>query len=124
MVLNRFMTNIASSDLPASSGFYTSLFGFSIEFESDWFVSLKAKHLNLELGLIDANHQVFPKDAKGTTQGLYLTFVIDDVDEFYSVVTESGIKVIEPPTDTEYGQRRLLIQAPEGTVCDVSSLIK
>ncbi|WP_082338130.1 VOC family protein [Roseivirga seohaensis] len=50
--INRIMTNICSDNLAASRDFYTKLFDFKVDFDSDWFVHLISKNKNLELGIV------------------------------------------------------------------------
>ena len=52
-------------------------------------------------------------------QGFYITFVVDDVDELFEVAQAENFGVFQAPLDTFYGQRRLLLKDPNGTVVDV-----
>jgi len=62
-----------------------------------------------------------PEASKGSIAGVYLTFVIDDVDGFHQNAVKNGYEVLQAPEITPYGQKRMLLVAPEGTGCDVSS---
>jgi len=119
--IKRFMTNVCSQDLAKSRDFYTALFAFNVDYDSDWFVHLISDGRELEVGIILETHEVVPTRAKGNISGAYLTFVVEDVDAFYNKAKNLNISVLQPPEMTPYGQKRLLLQAPEGTVCDVSS---
>lgn len=121
--VNRLLVNICSNNVSNSKDFYTKLFNFEVEFESDWFVQLISKETGLELGIIERSHQIVPKDYRNTPQGFYLTFVVDDADAVFEFAKESKLEIIEKPHDTFYGQRRLLLKDPDGTLLDVSSLI-
>jgi predicted enzyme related to lactoylglutathione lyase len=121
MKINRLLTNVCSQDLERSKKFYTDLFAFNIGYDSDWFVHLVSEGKELELGIISKDHEVVPTQSQGAIAGVYLTFVVDNVDQFYENSTALGYKAEQPPEMTPYGQKRMLIIAPEGTVCDVSS---
>lgn len=121
MKINRLLTNICSQDLEQSKWFYSTLFGFDIDYDSDWFVHLISENRALELGIILQNHEIVPEKAKGSIAGVYLTFVVDDVDRFYLNAQKNGCEILQAPEITPYGQKRMLLVAPEGTVCDVSS---
>jgi uncharacterized glyoxalase superfamily protein PhnB len=41
-------------------------------------------------------------------------FVIDNVDEYYQEIIHRGIKVAEPPADTEWNAREMAIIDPDG----------
>ena len=120
--MDRLLINICSTNLAASKDFYARLFDFNVDFDSDWFVHLVSQNKNLELGIIDAKSDVVPPGLNSAAEGFYLTMVIDNVDDFFER-NQDELDVIEPPSDTFYGQRRLLIKDPNGVVIDVSSLI-
>ncbi len=124
MALQRFMFNICSDDLPGSRDFYVRLFGFQVNFDSDWFVQLKDSTQPFELGIIARTHEMVPKDFQAQPQGIYPTFVVEDVEVQYRIAQEAGYTIVAPPIDTFYGQRRLLLKDPNGMLVDVSSLMK
>ncbi len=121
MKINRLLTNICTSDLEKSKTFYTTLFNLNVEYDSDWFVHLTSSDGDFELGLILQTHEIVPAIAKGKIKGTYLTFVIDDVNSGYHTVKDLDVEILEAPKETPYGQTRMLVLAPEGTVCDISS---
>ena len=120
-VINRQMTNICSTDLPASKAFYTALFDFNVDYDSDWFVHLISNDKQLELGIISQSSEIVPKQARTNPKGFYITFVVASADTVYEAAKAAGLEVLEPPTDTFYGQRRMLLQDPNGVIVDVSS---
>ena len=124
MEIKRLLTNICSSDLEQSKLFYTTLFSFKVDYDSDWFIHLISEGRELELGIISECHSVVPEQTRGKVSGAYLTFVVDDVDSFYKKSQGLGFTALQAPETTSYGQKRMLLVAPEGTVCDVSSPIR
>ncbi|MEM9564444.1 MAG: VOC family protein [Actinomycetota bacterium] len=121
-VPQRAFFSVLSADLARSRDWYTSLFGYRIEFDSDWFVHLQDPDTPmLELGLINRDHEIVDERIRPNPIGGVVTLVVDDVDELHATVVERGIEVIQPPTDLFYGQRRMLIVDPDGQVLDVSS---
>ena len=119
--INRLLTNICSDNLSAGKKFYTELFDFQVDYDSDWFVHLISKDKQLELGLIDRSHEIVPKAYQTPPAGFYITFVVDNVDELFETAKTQGFEILEKPSDTFYGQRRLLLKDPDGTLVDVSS---
>ncbi len=121
--MNRLFFNILCKDLEASKVFYTTLLEMTVHFNSDWFVILKPSgETPYELGLIDIDHQIVPAAATGDVGGTYPTFVVDDVEIVYQRAQAMGVEIIEAPKDMFYGQRRMLLRAPDGLVLDISSL--
>jgi len=53
-----------------------------------------------------------PKRLGQATQALYTN--VDDVDKHFARAKKAGAKILEEPTDTEYGDRRYGAEDPEG----------
>ena len=121
--INRLLINICSDKLPESKDFYTNLFDFQIGYDSDWFVHLISNDKQLEIGIIDRKNQIVPKEYQKYPQGFYLTFVVDNADAIFEDAKRYNFEILEVPTDTMYGQRRLLLKDPNGAMIDVSSPI-
>ena len=122
--VNRIMTNICSDKLAESKYFYTKLFDFEVDYDSDWFVHLISKDKKLELGIIDRSNEIVPEGFQNSPQGFYITFVVDNVDPLFSIAESEKFKIVSEPMDTFYGQRRLLLEDPDGSLVDISSPIK
>ena len=124
MKIDRFFTNICSDHLSQSRDFYTTLFDMEVSFDSDWFVNLLSKDKRFEIGIISRTHEIVPADHQVSPQGFYLTFIVENVDRLYEIVQEKGLAILEKPHDTFYGQRRMLLKDPDGTLVDVSTPIE
>lgn len=121
--INRMMTNICSDNLAASRDFYTKLFDFSVDYDSDWFVHLISKDKQLELGIISQTSEIVPVEFQNSPLGFYVTFVVDNTDEVFEIAKTEKFEVLSEPAATFYGQRRLLLKDPNGILLDVSSPI-
>lgn len=121
MKINRIMTNLCSDNLAESKVFYTSLFDFKVGYESDWFVHLVSEGRELEVGIMQSNHDLIPEEFRGKPAGMYLTLVVDDAMAVYDRTIELGCNVVKAPELTFYGQKRLLLKDPGGVLVDVSS---
>ncbi len=122
--IDRMMTNICSDKLPETRDFYTKLFDFTIDYDSDWFIHLISKNKQLELGIIDRTHEIVPKECQNQPQGFYITFVVENADAVFEMAKNNGFEIIAAPENTFYGQRRVLLKDPNGTMVDVSSPIR
>ncbi|MEO1000456.1 MAG: VOC family protein [Pseudomonadota bacterium] len=118
--MERMILNVATGDLAGSEAFWRGLLGLEAAFESDWFILLTGP-AGIQIGLIAAGHEVVPAGVGGTPRGLYPTFVVADVEVAAETARGMGAEILEGPADTFYGQRRMLVRAPEGTVLDISS---
>lgn len=120
--VERMMVNVVTDDIAATRDFYVALLDLEAIYDSDWFAVLASKQKpTLELGIIARGSEVTPALARGAAGGAYLTFVVGDVNAVFDRAGALGVDVIELPTDQFYGQRRMLVRDPAGTVVDVSS---
>lgn len=125
MAIARLIPNICSTKLAESRDFYTRLLDLEVTFDSDWYVQLASTNTpGLELGILRQDHNLIPEAFRSSPQGLYLTFVVDDVDAVYAKAQAMTIEILQPPADEFYGQRRLLITDPNGLLLDISAPIK
>ena len=120
--MQRSFFSVLSDDLGAARDWYVGLFGYRVDFDSDWFVQLQdPDRPGLELGIIARDHEIVPDRLRSAPVGGLLTLVVDDVDALHRSAEALGVEVLEPPRDLFYGQRRMLLADPDGMVVDVSS---
>jgi predicted enzyme related to lactoylglutathione lyase len=119
----RSFVSIVSERLPATRDFYVELFDWRVDYDSDWFVHLQASdNAAIELGVLRRDHEVVPDALRAVpAASVLLTIVVPDVDAVHRVVLDRGFSLVEAPRDLFYGQRRMLIRDPSGTLIDVSS---
>lgn len=122
MILKRILTNICSDRLVESRDFYVALLGFTVKYDSDWYVQLaSAENPELELGIIRRDHELVPHDHQTSPSGIYITFVVADVDHVYRQALAMGLSIVQPPRNEFYGQRRFLTVDPNGCLIDICS---
>jgi len=120
--IERMIFNIATDDLAGVRDFYTTLLAFEPIYESDWYIVLVPRDgSRFELGIIKRSVDVTPLAATKPPGGGYLTFVVEEVLVAFDQAKAMNAEIIEPPVDTTYGQRRMLLRDPVGTVVDISS---
>ena len=118
----RILTNICSDNLKASTTFYIDLLGFKVKYDSDWYVQLcSPENSELEYGIIQRDHELVPIEYQNVPNGMYVTFVVNDVDLVYQKALDMGIPIIQSPRNEFYGQRRFLTRDPNGCLIDVCS---
>lgn len=118
----RLFTNICTKDLKASKSFYTKLLDLEVTYDSDWFVQLGSPtDSKLEFGLIQYDHELVPNTYRNTPNGMYITFVVPDVDASFKIALKMGAEIIQEPRNEFYGQRRFLVKEPSGCLVDICS---
>jgi len=75
----------------------------------------------IEYGLIQRNHELVPKEYQTKPNGMYVTFVVSDVDETYKKAVAMNIPIIQELKNEIYGQRRFLTKDPNGCLIDICS---
>lgn len=98
--ISRMMTNICSVKLPESRDYYTKLFDFNVDYDSDWFVHLISKNKQLELGIISRTSEIVPDEIIESPQGFFVTFVVENADEVFEIAKKEGFEIISEPSDT------------------------
>lgn len=117
MSIVRAFVSVFSESLPETRDFYVELFGWRVDFDSDWFVHLQARdNAALELGIIRRNHEIVPEAFRSAPAGTMITIVVPDVDALHEIAVERGLAIVEPPRDLFYGQRRMLLRDPSGAL--------
>lgn len=122
MTFSRILSNICSDRLSESRDFYVALLGFEVSYDSDWYVQLRCPtNHGLELGIIDRTHALVPTGFQNAPTGVYVTFVVPDVDAVFSRAKALGLAIVQEPRNEFYGQRRFLVVDPNGCLVDVCS---
>ena len=118
----RILTNICSDNLQQSKEFYVNLLGLNVKYDSDWYVQLCSPiDAEIEYGIIQRSHDLVPTQYQQKPTGMYVTFVVDDVDVAYQKALEMGLKILQEPRNEFYGQRRFLTEDPNGCLIDICS---
>ena len=98
---SRNFYSVLSDDLAATRDWFVSLFGYRVEFDSDWFVHLQsADHADVELGILAHDHDIVPAPVHGLPSGGMLTIVVEDVDAVHRQAVDRGLGVVESPGAT------------------------
>lgn len=118
----RILANICSDRLPESKTFYVELLGLEVKYDSDWYVQLcSPENSEVEYGIIQRDHDLVPAEYQTAPAGMYVTFVVPNVDQTYKKALEMGVPILQAPRNEFYGQRRFLTQDPNGCLVDICS---
>lgn len=123
--MKRAFTNILCNDVERTAQFYQDLLGMERTGDFGWFIILSHGDMpGFELGVLAQDHETIPSGVSGHPARAMLTFVVDDVEATYHQAITIKAEIIQEPTDLPYGQRRLMLRDPVGTVVDISSPIR
>lgn len=118
----RILANICSNNLLASKKFYVDLLNLKVKYESDWYIQLcSPNNAEMEYGIIQKDHDLVPTNYQTLPTGMYITFVVDDVDIIYDRAVAMKLTIVQKPRNEFYGQRRFLLEDPNGCLLDICS---
>lgn len=115
---------LLTSDVGATAAFYRNHFGYTVNFEADWYVSLQREEW--ELAVLDRDHETVPENHRGVSAaGLLINIEVDDVDaEYERLVTSGPLEPVLPIRSEDFDQRHFIVTAPDGVLIDVISPIE
>ena len=96
------------TDLDAAHGFYGGVLGLELKGQESDYYSYRCSgvEIGLELGAV-------PRVERWATE---VYFQVDNVDEWAEKLTRSGIEIIKPLTDEDWGGRDIAIADPDGNI--------
>lgn len=121
---NSYYPVIACENVAETAAFYVEHFGFTVAFESDWYMHLQSGAAPaVNLAVMDCRHETIPEGYRKPVQGLLINFEIDDVDAEYERLSGAGLPILQPVRSEEFGQRHFITRDPAGVMIDVIKVI-
>ena len=112
MRVTRITANLPVADLDAAGSFYSDFLGLAHEdMGLDWVTRYTVPGT-------DAAVQLVTGDATSAVDSA-ISVHADDVDSAYADAVQRGLEIVHPLTTEEWGVRRFLVRAPDGTVVNV-----
>jgi len=116
---------ICSDNFAQTIAFYEDHLDFIPEVEMKGFAILKRDNYDATyISIIDAKHDVLPKEYKRPVQGMILNYPVDNVIEFYDHAYHEGLKLLSEPKDASCGRKHFYIEDPNGILIDVAQNIE
>ncbi|MGO1510138.1 MAG: VOC family protein [Actinomycetaceae bacterium] len=118
MTTTGFYPVLMSDDVARAASFYQGVLGFEVTFRTDWYLSLRLR--DFELAILDRGHATVPPGFARPVQGLILNLEVDDVDAVHDrLVREHRLVPVQPLRDEDFGQRHVIVEAPDGVLLDI-----
>lgn len=112
---------ITTQKLEESKEFYTSVLGFGVTFENEFYLLLHTPDKQTNLAFLLPNHPsqqpLFHEPFAG--QGMFLTIEVDDVDAIYEKIRQMGVNIDIELRDESWGDRHFAIRDPNGIGIDI-----
>ena len=113
-------TILVCDDLSAMRAFYVNTLCLPVVEERDDFIKLDAQTVFIALRHGTRNYD--DRTGHGTTQ-LAFSVTVDEVDAWHHRLDEAGVRILETPTDQQWGHRTLFAADPEGNLVEFYALI-
>lgn len=115
-----------TSKLQETKEFYTTILGFGVTFENEFYLLLHTPGKESEISFLLPDHPsqnpLFQKKFQG--QGAYLTIEVDEVDMVYQNLKNKGVDIkIELRVET-WGDRHFAIEDPNGIGIDIVKYVQ
>ena len=67
-------------------------------------------------GLYDGTVEIFFSKGDQGSPATWIAVVVDDVDEYYEMIKDTGAKIISPPDTENRGTCEMLVECPDGHI--------
>jgi len=111
--------------LSAAKEFYSENFGFSVAFESEWYLHLVSDS-GIQAGFMLPEQPTQPKifHSSYSGSGVIFSVEVNDADLAYSEAKEKGLDVVLDIRSEEWGQRHFSVKDPNGIYLDIVQAIE
>ena len=107
MKCTQFYPVLMTGQVADTARFFIDHLRFKALFESDWYVHLQSSEDDtVNLAVLQKDHDTVPRAARGASAGgVLLNFEVADVDAEYARAQQTGLKIVLPLRDEDFGQR-------------------
>ena len=120
MKCTQYYPVVLTNDVGSTKSFYIDNLRFKVSFDADWYCHLQsAEDPNVNLAILQADHETIPAGFQGKIGGLILNFEVEDVDSEFKRAEEAGLPMVKTLTDEAFGQRHFIVSDPNGVMVDV-----
>jgi predicted enzyme related to lactoylglutathione lyase len=112
--------SLIANDIEKLKKFYQTLFGFSLDFETDnkLYAQYSIKESDNKFDL-EHNSLILADIPNSRHQGFLLRFEIDDLDKITKQCLELDGKIVREPMKQDYGTTEMYIEDPGGNLIQV-----
>jgi uncharacterized glyoxalase superfamily protein PhnB len=113
MDILRIVPNILSDNPQGSISFYTEFLGMELVMDMGWIITFASRTHPL------AQISIVQSDDKPDNTAVFLSIEVTDVDLLHEQALRSGIPVVYPLTNEEWGVRRFFVKDPNGATINL-----
>ena len=112
--------SLTVDDVPASSKFLGSHFGFTGRMAADGFAALRHDQTGYEIVFLRTGLAVLPPALRQhRAAGVIVAFVVDDLAAEESRLRDAGVLITEPIREEPWGERLFMVPDPNGVIYEL-----
>jgi catechol 2,3-dioxygenase-like lactoylglutathione lyase family enzyme len=117
--------SLTVDDVPASSKFLASHFGFAERMAADGFASLHHDGSGPDIVFLRRGLGVLPADLRERhAEGVIVAFVVDDLSAEETRLGAEGVPITEPIREEPWGERLFMVTDPNGIVYELVEWVR
>ena len=126
MKCTQFYPVLMTGQVADTARFFIDHLRFKALFESDWYVHLQSSEDDtVNLAVLQKDHDTVPKAARGRTRHRHRPPQSSTARRRPTRrAQQTGLKIVLPLRDEDFGQRHFIAQGPEGLLIDVITPIE
>ncbi|MEV6600394.1 VOC family protein [Actinoplanes sp. NPDC051346] len=120
MRISSSAVSLTVDDVPASSKFLATHFGFTERMSADGFASLGRDDNAMDVIFLRRGLEVLPEELRDRhASGTIVAFVVDDLAAEHERLRAEGAPVTLPPREEPWGERLFMVTDPNGIVYEL-----
>ncbi|MFI5494299.1 VOC family protein [Actinoplanes sp. NPDC051859] len=115
MRISSSVVSLTVDDVPASSKFLATHFGFTERMSADGFAALSHDDAAMDICFLRRGLEVLPVELRQqTASGTIIAFVVDDLSAEHERLQAGGAPITLPPREEAWGERLFMVTDPNG----------
>lgn len=115
MQISSSAVSLTVDDVPASSKFLATHFGFTERMSADGFASLGRDDGAMDVIFLRRGIEVLPEELRDRrASGTIVAFVVDDLDAEHERLRAEGVPITLPLREEPWGERLFMVTDPNG----------
>jgi catechol 2,3-dioxygenase-like lactoylglutathione lyase family enzyme len=107
--------SLTVDDVPASSKFLETHFGFAERMSADGFASLSRDDAGIDVVFLRRGLEVLPEHLRDhTAAGTIVAFVVEDLEAEQERLRAAGVEITVPLREEPWGERLFMVADPNG----------
>jgi len=109
MKFDKAIPILYSTDVAASVAYFKD----KLKFANSWTWPLDVTATRTFAGLYDGTVEIFFCKGDQGSPATWIAVLVDDVDEYYEMIKDTGAKILSPPETKPWNIREMFVECPD-----------